>query len=148
VTTAPAPVQRAEGGSSHNQTQTLLQTQNSPMKISIKLPPRLLSPNARCHWSAKAKAARSYRLAAWAAAQSATTGIPERWLKASVQIIAYYPTRRHPDPDNLIASLKAAFDGIADAGVVANDRGLWPERPVIEVDKNNPRIELTITEEN
>lgn len=33
------------------------------------------------------------------------------------------PTRRR-DRDNLLASLKAAFDGIADAGLVENDAGL------------------------
>lgn len=118
------------------------------LTITIGLPPRTLSPNARCHWSAKSIAVKAYRRQAWAAALAATRGqAPERWAKASVQIAAYYPTKRHPDPDNLIASLKAALDGIADAGVVANDRGLWPLRPVILTDSETPRITLTISEE-
>ncbi len=115
--------------------------------ITIPLPERALSPNTRVHWSRKAKAVKRYRRLAWAAAFDATPCTPERWAKASVAIAAYYPTRRHPDPDNLIASLKAAFDGIADAGIVANDRGLWPLRPEIVIDRTRPRIELTINEE-
>jgi crossover junction endodeoxyribonuclease RusA len=119
----------------------------SSITITIPLPERALSPNTRVHWSRKAKAVKRYRRLAWAASFDATPCTPERWAKASVAIVAYYPTRRHPDPDNLIASLKAAFDGIADAGIVANDRGLWPERPAIFTDRTRPRIELTITEE-
>lgn len=116
--------------------------------IILPLPERALSPNTRVYWSRKAKAVKRYRRLAHWIANAATIGqSPERWAKASVAIAAYYPTRRHPDPDNLIASLKAAFDGIADAGIVANDRGLWPLRPEIFTDRANPRIELTITEE-
>ena len=118
------------------------------ISITLPLPERALSPNTRVHWSRKAKAVKRYRRLAWAtAAEASGPGMPEMWAKASVAIAAYYPTRRHPDPDNLIASLKAAFDGLADAGIVSNDRGLWPLRPEIFTDRANPRIELTITEE-
>ena len=117
------------------------------ISITIPIPPRILSPNARPHWAKKAKATKAFRLRSWAASSAATKGTPERWLKAKLEVVAYFPTRRFPDPTNLMASLKAAEDGICDAGVVANDRGLWPERPVFKVDKVYPRIELTITEE-
>lgn len=116
--------------------------------ITIPLPPRELSPNARCHWRKKAAKTKQYRLFAWSAALAVTRNqTPPRWLKAKMNVAAYFPTRRFPDPGNLMASLKAAEDGICDAGIVANDRGLWPERPVFAVDKANPRIEITITEE-
>jgi hypothetical protein len=46
-----------------------------------------------------------------------------------------------------MASLKAAEDGIADAGIIVNDRALWPERPVFDKDAKRPRIEITITRE-
>lgn len=118
------------------------------VSITIPLPPDALKPNARPHWSRKARAAKAYRKHAWAATLAATgVGPPERWRRASVQVVAYYPTARHPDPDNLIASLKSAFDGIADAGLIANDKELWPERPVILKDKANPRIEMRISQE-
>lgn len=115
--------------------------------INLPLPPTELSANSRTHWAAKAKAVKAYRALAWAAGRAAQTGQPKRWVKASVKVKAFYRSHNHPDPDNVIASLKAAFDGIADAGVVVNDRGLWPERPEISKDAKNPRIELTITEE-
>lgn len=119
--------------------------------IIIPLPPEALKPNARAHWARKARAVKAYRKQAWAATMAATDRrramTPERWAKASVRVVAFYPSARHPDPDNLIASLKAAFDGIADAGLIADDKGLWPERPAILKDKQNPRIELTISQE-
>lgn len=118
------------------------------LTISISLPPKECSPNGRGHWSRRAMANKCYRLEAWAACVKALDGAnPPKWLKAQAKIAAYFPTRRRPDPDNLIASLKAAFDGIADAEIVANDRGLWPERPVILTDPETPRIQITITEE-
>jgi len=55
--------------------------------------------------------------------------------------------KRHPDPDNIISSLKSAFDGLQDAGVVANDRGLWPERPVISVGEGVNEVWLVVSEE-
>jgi crossover junction endodeoxyribonuclease RusA len=115
--------------------------------ISIPFPPRELRPNARVHWAVKARATKHYRTQAWAAALASCNNSPPRWLKASVKVNAFFPTRKQPDPDNLIASLKAAFDGIGDAGIVINDRGLWPLRPEFFTDKANPRIELTITGE-
>lgn len=55
------------------------------------------------------------------------------------------PRNKQPDPDNIIASLKAYIDGLADAGIVANDKNLWPERPAIQRVERLPRVEITIT---
>jgi hypothetical protein len=116
--------------------------------ITVALPPKACDPNARLHWAAKSRGVRACRNAACLAAKAALKGQPgPMWEKASVKVEAFFPTARFPDPDNLIARLKATFDGVADAGVVANDRGLWPERPSIAKDKANPRIVLTITPE-
>lgn len=116
--------------------------------ITVPLPPKACDPNARFHWAAKAKGVKACRLRACLLAAEALKGKRPAWAKASVQVQAFFPTARFPDPDNLIARLKATFDGIADAGVVANDKGLWPERPEIAKDKANPRVVLTITEES
>lgn len=117
--------------------------------ITIPLPPKECRPNgSHGHWAQKAKAKKAYRRKVHLITLEAIgKGIPERWVKAKVNIKAYFKTARHLDPDNLVASLKSALDGIADAGVVANDKGLWPERPEIYKDAKNPRIELTVTEE-
>jgi Holliday junction resolvase RusA-like endonuclease len=70
---------------------------------------------------------------------------PPGWLKATCQVSAFYAVNRRRDADNLIASLKSAFDGIADNGVIANDSGLIHLPAIIGRDPRNPRIEITIT---
>lgn len=116
--------------------------------IVIDLPPRMLSPNARCHWAVKAKYVRQYRLHAHAASLVAL-GEAKRpyWEKAKLNAKAFFKTRGFPDPSNFMASLKAAEDGIADAGIIINDKALWPERPEFDKDWKHPRIEITITRE-
>lgn len=118
------------------------------LTITIPLPPKACKPNARSGWRAKSRATKTYREQAWAAAQAAVKGVPPRWLKARMSAKAYFRTANFPDPGNLMASLKAAEDGLQDAGVITNDKGLWPERPEMFKDAENPRIELTITPES
>lgn len=116
--------------------------------FSIPLPPKELGQNSRGHWSKKSRATKLYRSIVHKLTLAAMPpGVPERWRKASVKVVAYYPTKRHPDPLNILDRLKAAFDGVQDSGLIMDDKGLWPERPEIYKDANNPRIELTITEE-
>ena len=43
-----------------------------------------------------------------------------------------------------MASMKAGFDGLADAGLVLNDSGLSPSVVAMEVDRGNPRVEIVI----
>jgi len=47
---------------------------------------------------------------------------PPRWLVATYRIVAH--TKREWDDDNLIASLKGARDGLKDAMIVKDDKGL------------------------
>jgi crossover junction endodeoxyribonuclease RusA len=118
--------------------------------IIIDLPPRMLSPNARCHWAVKAKHVSRYRRHAHAASLVALFNAKESrpcWEKAKLNAKAFFKTKAFPDPSNFMASLKAAEDGIADAGIIVNDRALWPERPVFDKDAKRPRIEITITRE-
>jgi Holliday junction resolvase RusA-like endonuclease len=46
----------------------------------------------------------------------------------------------------MLSSLKAAFDGLADAGLIADDSGLTHLPVIVKVDKLNPRVELHIVE--
>ena len=117
------------------------------LTITIPLPPKEVRNNARVHWTKKARAVKQYRYEAYWAAREAM-GIVLNWKKAKVHITAYFPTARHLDPTNLIDALKPAFDGLEDAGVIVNDKNLWPERPVIVTKDKRPRVELTITQEN
>lgn len=44
------------------------------------------------------------------------------WWSASYSLLFSLPRRQ--DADNLVASIKSGIDGIADAGIIANDSGL------------------------
>lgn len=117
------------------------------LTITIPLPPKEVRNNARVHWARKAGAVKQYRFLTRFRAMTAMGETKLAWKKAKVHITAYFPTARHLDPTNLIDALKPAFDGLEDAGVIENDKNLWPERPVIVTKDANPRVELAITEE-
>jgi Holliday junction resolvase RusA-like endonuclease len=114
----------------------------SSMVIVLPLPPRELSPNARPHWAVKARAVRCYREAAYLSALASRPGRPLQ--AAKVTACFFFRDRRRRDRDNLLASLKPAFDGIADARVVTNDAGLI-HMPVEQcVDRRDPRVEIVV----
>lgn len=118
------------------------------LTLQLPVPVKELSPNARIHWSAKARAVKAARVAARIEAVRVLNGIrAPRWPRAGYCATLFHLTARTPDPDNFNASLKAYLDGIADAGVVSNDRGLWPERPQFCRVERMPRVEITITPE-
>ncbi|MDH3719353.1 MAG: hypothetical protein OES79_14635 [Planctomycetota bacterium] len=123
------------------------------MTITLPLPPKGLSPNDRMHWAWKAAAVKKYR--SWSAAVTRTeiacsleTCLEIPWKAAKVQPVFYFKDRRRRDRDNLAASLKAAYDGLVDAGLLVDDEGLVPLPPEIGVDKDNPRVELILTRIN
>ncbi len=93
------------------------------MTVTIQLPtpPSALKPNERVHWRVKAKATKAYREAArWAA----HAPHPSAWKAAEIQAHFRFKQDRRRDRDNLLASLKAAFDGLVDAGLLADDSGV------------------------
>jgi crossover junction endodeoxyribonuclease RusA len=95
------------------------------LEIDIPIPPPPLWPNARVHYMGKARAVRRYRglchILALAAGNQANWGPAAQ--TATVKATFFLPSRKR-DPDNCIAALKAALDGLADAGIIANDRDL------------------------
>jgi len=116
--------------------------------ITVPLPSPDLHQNARKHWAAKAKATKGARSTARIYAIHALAGSPPpRWLKASARITFHWPDKRKRDPEGAVAALKATWDGFQDAGIVANDSGIWPERAVYVYGDPNPRVTITITEE-
>ena len=60
----------------------------------------------------------------------------------------WYRKNRRNDPDNIQVGTKYIFDGLVKAGILKNDG--WNEINSIthkfEVDKDNPRVEIDITE--
>jgi Holliday junction resolvase RusA-like endonuclease len=69
------------------------------------------------------------------------------WAKVTAQATFYHATDRRRDGANFNAMLKGVFDGIVDAGIVADDdHKHWTTLPpAFAQDKKNPRVEVTIT---
>ena len=86
------------------------------MELVLPWPSKDLSPNARIHWSKRAKAAKAARAEAYALAiQAGWASLKFAEGRIHVWIDYYPPSRRLPDDDNMLARTKPARDGIADA---------------------------------
>jgi Holliday junction resolvase RusA-like endonuclease len=112
------------------------------VKIVMRLPPKALHPNSRPHYFAKAKAARVYREIAKLHALTIRPSTP--WPAATVQCAFFFATTRRRDSDNWLASMKAAFDGLADAHLVVNDVGFTHLPPKMQIDRAKPRVEIEV----
>ena len=88
--------------------------------ICLPWPPKELSPNARGHWSKKAKAAKSYRHACRIITFASGIKAPEGKVLLVLEFVP--PDRRERDDDNLVACFKAGRDGIADALGINDNR--------------------------
>ena len=121
------------------------------LEITLPLPPRELSPNGRPHHLAKAKRVKEYRSESMMSAMCAVRDLGDSdshgfpWLEAVIQIRWFAKTKSFPDADNALASLKAAFDGLVDAGVLSDDRRVTYPPVEIAKDADWPRVELAIT---
>lgn len=114
--------------------------------IELPLPDKVLSPNARGkHWAKKSHAVKMARMVAGGIARSAWQQ-QEPMEKATLQATFYHRTKAKRDDDNLNGSLKAYRDGIADAGVVRDDHDMKNLEPIQLIDKEKPRVEITVTE--
>ena len=91
--------------------------------VTLAWPARPLSPNARAHWAVKARAARAARRDAECATRVALEHEPHATSPTSLtspmpltlHFTLWPPSRRRFDQDNVLAALKSALDGIADA---------------------------------
>ena len=93
--------------------------------VKIPWPPKELSPNSTLHWSKKAKKKKEYRTVCWALTLEAKLVAPPGEDKIPVEITFYPPDKRHRDADNMVASIKAGLDGLADA-LKVNDKRFLP----------------------
>lgn len=117
------------------------------LTITLPLPPKELSPNYTVgsigQRMAKATKTKQYRK--HAASLTAEEASGEPWPAAYVECFFYHKDTRRRDKDNALASLKAAFDGIADAGLVGDDSALTYLPVKMLKSKENPRVEIEIT---
>ena len=81
--------------------------------IELPWPSPALSPNARGHWSKRAKAAKAYRNACYLLTKASGVKAPTGRVALSIEFVP--PDRRRRDDDNCLACFKAGRDGIADA---------------------------------
>lgn len=89
--------------------------------IELPWPPKELNPNARIHHLAKARHAKVYREAAywlteWSKAKAPADG------RIMLKVSFRPPDKRRRDLDNMLSSIKAGLDGIADALGVNDQR--------------------------
>ena len=86
------------------------------MKINISWPDSCLIPHAKGHWRPKAAATKAARKEAHILTEMAINkgGKPvgEQFI---IAVVANPPDRRRRDAFNVLASLKASLDGVADA---------------------------------
>jgi crossover junction endodeoxyribonuclease RusA len=88
----------------------------SAVSFGLPFPAKVLWPNGRpAHWAEKARAVKSARKAAWAAALAAGVKSLPVGGRYGLAITVYPKTRNAIDADNAVSSLKATIDGIADA---------------------------------
>ena len=118
--------------------------------IVLPWPNKTLSPNARPSWRALWKAKRSAQLESWALAKVFKNS--QEWnncignwdgQKIPVHIFVYPPSLARRDEDNLLASLKAALDGVA-KGLGVDDNRFSLSHTWCELDRPKGRIELRI----
>ena len=132
------------------------------LATTLDLPPADVAPNARVHWSAKARAVRSQRAAAvykLRPVRDEDGRLVQSAFRRPVVLhatfytgpSAHYGNRdglyRPIDRDNAIASLKATIDGLVDAGVIPNDRAETLRIGDVEIRRESPpRLELRLVE--
>src|SRR5690606_33368300 len=83
---------------------------STAQRVSVELPwpPKDVSPNARGHWSKKARAVKAYRDACgWQCVAQGMKRIDADAIRASITFHA--PDRRPRDIDNQLSSAKAAI---------------------------------------
>jgi crossover junction endodeoxyribonuclease RusA len=112
--------------------------------ITLPWPPKELSPNARLHWAAKNRHRKTYRDACyWLSMQEGVRPnvvYPEP-LDVAIEFVP--PDKRARDQDNMLASIKAGLDGVAQA--IGVDDKHW--RLSMKVaDRIGGVVKLTITQ--
>ena len=117
--------------------------------LAFSLPAKELWSNGdKGAWRKKAKATKDHvavaRNAAEDAIKAAGGGFP--WERAEAREVYYWPTCAHRDVRNAEGAMKATWDGLVRGGLLVDDSAahLAHLPSVFEVDRKNPRIEVTV----
>lgn len=100
--------------------------------LTLPWPPKGVRPNGpHGHWAAKASARRAYKTAClWTLKEQKARKMDAKALTATITF--HPPSRRRMDLDNLVASLKAALDAIAQTVGVDDSKWNLNIRPIAE----------------
>jgi Holliday junction resolvase RusA-like endonuclease len=117
--------------------------------IVLPLPHNSLHPNSHVasHGLRMRKAretARYRKLAKARALEQSVESAP--WERVAVSATFFHRQRRKRDDVNFLGSLKAAYDGIVDSGLLVDDdhEHLTTLGANFEIDKEHPRVELRV----
>lgn len=120
----------------------------SHLLFDLPIPPKGLHPNGRPHAREKTRLVREYRGAVCTIATSVIRNmdLAEPLLKAAVIKPGFMLPKgaKRSDPDNCIAWIKAAVDGLADAKVLANDREVVYLHPLQVGKQPRPGLQLLV----
>lgn len=101
----------------------LVKTMQKTHELEMPWPSKQLSPNARQHWSAAAKAKKAFRTRCRVLAEAQALGMVKNASGDVLVALTFFPPdRRARDLDNLLASMKAGLDGLADAMGIDDSR--------------------------
>lgn len=118
--------------------------------IVLPLPPPELSPNrksgSRGGRMATMRATQDYRQRAERAARQLQVESGP-WARATVQARFFHRAKRRRDDVNFLASLKPAYDGLVDAGLLEDDDAahLTTLGATFGTDRDAPRVELVVS---
>src|SRR5271163_2475625 len=109
------------------------------MELTVGM--QLMNANDREHWSKRARVSSLIRTTA----RSQCKGIPKGLLKVKIRAIYYAPDNRRRDVSNLFPSVKAAVDGMVDAGVIKDDNDKYVVAlEMVRGEYNIPKGQLVI----
>lgn len=101
------------------------------MRQSIELPDQpFLRPNDRPHWSKRHRLTRDWRGAVELVARAELKPVT---VPVDVTLSMVAPDKRRRDSDSLSLALKAAVDGLVDAGICKDDSWLYVGRTSCEI---------------
>jgi len=115
--------------------------------LTFTIPGPLPSLNKllRMHWAKRRQLKNDYKRELWV--QGGTRDTPHaKKRRQAISITVFQPFRRF-DEDNLVGATKLLVDALREVGFIYRDSPRWLRREVRqEIDRKNPRVEITVEE--
>lgn len=118
--------------------------------VTLPLPNPKLHAHNTGHWRGKSKLIKELRTLAKLECRKAMKGKRPKWAKATIHYRFFFKNNRRRDAVNAKQSMKAAVDGVVDAGLIPDDswQYLRDTGTDCSIDAKNPRTELVFTRED